>query len=411
MKKKKINKERKKTNTDEINIKSNIINNMNDLKNNGNLKIGDSDHLQIYNCNNNKNKLSCDNTTHLYLTRQDINNLKYQFFTQTELCTYVIYLKEFRRVDILNDDKTIIKEIIKEGKGICTPKKNDYVDFLLNENNKQEYIHTILDINNLKYRGLFHILQHMKKNEISKVILKGNQCNHIYYLNHDCQKNIQNHPFYINQQHNNVYDKIHTNHKSINIKKNTSCEEHQIINHPQKSNTNHKSIDYIDDNKTSHVHNDTTNVSLNLIKTNIEKEQIKEFYIQLIDYKKSKIININSIININTSEKLLLYINQEKIHKTNDINKNIKKNQQFNIPTIDTESELIIKMSLTYLDNTTKQNIYLPICYTKNNKNIKKEFRIFYLFIWFLFYISLMVLSFFKRFERRTTNYYTHRKK
>ncbi|SPJ11760.1 conserved Plasmodium protein, unknown function [Plasmodium sp. DRC-Itaito] len=373
VRKKKIKKERDKTNIDEVIIKSNIIKDMSDLKNNCHIKIVDCDNLQINNCNNNKDQLSCDNTTHLFLTMQDINNLKYQHLTQTELCTYVIYLKEFRRVDILNDEKTIIKEIINEGKGICTPKKNDYIDFVLKENNKQEYIHTILDINNLKYRGLFYILQHMKKKEMSKVILKGNQCNHIYYINDDYQKNIQNNQYHINQQHNNLYNKMQTNHKLINIKKNTSCEEHQIINDLQKCDTNNKLMNYIDDTKNYHVHNDTTNVSTNLIKTNIQKEKKKELYIQLIDYKKSKIVNVNSIININTSEKLLLYINQEKIYKTNDINKNIKTHEQFNIPTIDTECELIIKMSLMHLDNTKKENIYLPICYANNNKNIKQN--------------------------------------
>ncbi|SOV80983.1 conserved Plasmodium protein, unknown function [Plasmodium sp. gorilla clade G3] len=373
MRKKKIKKEKDKTNIDETNIKSNSMKDMSDVKNHCHIKIVDYDNLQFNNCNKNKDILSCDNKIDLFLTIQDINNLKYQLLTQTELCTYVIYLKEFRRVDILNDDKTIIKEIINEGKGICTPKKNDYVDFFLKENNKQEYIHTILDINNLKYRGLFHILQHMKKKEISKVILKGNECNHIYYINDDNHKNNQNYQYHINQQHDKIYNKIETNNKLINIKKNTSCEHHQIINELQKCYTNNISMNYIDNSQNSHKHNDITNYSNNIIKTNIQREKKKELYIQLIDYKKSKIVNIHSIININTSEKLLLYINQEKIYKINDINKNIKTHEQFNIPTIDTECELIIKMNITHLDNTTKENIYLPIYYSNNNKNIKQN--------------------------------------
>ncbi|SOV17190.1 conserved Plasmodium protein, unknown function [Plasmodium gaboni] len=377
IRKKKIKKDKNEKYIDQVNIKSNLIKNMNDLKNNCDIKIVNYDNAQTNNCNNNSSndKLCCQNETSLFLNIEDINNLKYKFLEQTELCTYVIYLKEFRRVDILNDDKTIIKEIINEGKGICTPKKNDYIDFFINENNKQEYIHTILDINNLKYRGLFQILQHMKKKEMSKIILKGNQCDHINHTNH------------INEEHNYLYNTIQIQHKLINIKKNTSHEHDQIINDLQYCDENRQSINniqmnniqmnniqmnHINNSKNSCLDNDTNNLDTNIIEK--KKKKKKELYIQLIDYKKSKIVNINSIININTSEKLLLYINDEKnIYKTNNINKNIQTHQPFNIPTIDNECELIIKMTLTHLDNTTKENIYLPICYTKNNKNIKQN--------------------------------------
>ncbi|GAW83245.1 hypothetical protein, conserved [Plasmodium gonderi] len=287
------------------------------------------------------------------LTLEDINNVRYKLLKEDELSTYVVYLKEFNRVDVLNDDKTIIKEVIREGKGIVTPKKNDYIDFFIQDGEKNEYIHTTLEVHNLKYRGLFKILQSMKKKEMSKIVLKGLECLHIYNSteNIDTKDNKKTQEKYSDDIHKNQNNFCQDNNKGniINIEAKTSRFEtnHQI----KKNKDNAKKENYVD-----------IRVANKLFK------QKREIIIELVDFKKSKVVNISSIMNINYKEKLLFYMSE------NDKNKNINK------PIIDTDCELIIHLSIKYDMNKTKnKNIYLPIHFWDNNDNIKKR-KAYFLF-------------------------------
>ncbi|ANQ10153.1 Uncharacterized protein PCOAH_00037590 [Plasmodium coatneyi] len=273
------------------------------------------------------------------LTLEDINNVRYKFLKEEELSTYIVYLKEYNRVDILNDDKTIIKEVMREGKGIFTPKKNDYIDFFIQDGKKGEFIHTTLEEHNLKYRGLFKILQNMKKKEMSKIVLKGLEC-------------------------------LHVNHAA----KNTHLEK-DLPNGQEKKPNDTQVI--VKETKLS-------NIETNQVKQNqgeIEKGKDvdlnfrdelsklkKEIIIELVDFRKSKLVNFSSIINLNNTEKLLFYISEEG------------KNKPPNKPIIDTDCELIIHLSIhNDKDRTKGKRMCLPVHFWKNNGSIKRR-KAFFLF-------------------------------
>ncbi|VUZ98571.1 tetratricopeptide repeat protein, putative [Plasmodium vivax] len=287
------------------------------------------------------------------LTLEDINNVKYKFLKEEELSTYVVYLKEYNRVDILNDDRTIIKEVMREGKGIVTPKKNDYIDFFLQDGKKSEFIHTILEVHNLKYRGLFQILQNMKKKEMSRIVLKGLECLHIYH-------SVQN----------------------------THIEKEEPYGQEKKPNDVQQGRrDFCQDDKQEGILNETSLPSFesNQVKQNDGEmkegqeeahlhtsnelpKQKKEIIIELVDFKKSKRVNISSIINQNYTEKLLFYLSEDG------------KNQNTNKPIIDADCELIIHVSINNdKDRTKGERMHLPVHFWKNNGSIKKR-KAFFLF-------------------------------
>ncbi|CRG97425.1 conserved Plasmodium protein, unknown function [Plasmodium gallinaceum] len=276
-----------------------------------------------------------------FLKLEEVNNLRYKFLKEEDLCTYVVYLKEFYRVDILNDDKTIIKEVVKEGEGIFTPKKNDYIDYIIREKKKKEYIHMIFDISNLKYRGLFKIMQNMKKKEIAKVTLKGLECFHINYSTSITKKSYNDN---INNNMNNSTENI------VNFVSYKDCNDNKTI----KNNINEKY-------NCKDGFNDTIKNEDEIIISNELFNEKKEIIIELIDFKRSKTININSLINMNNTEKLLFYISED------DKLKNINK------PIIDTDCELIINLSIQNIDKTKNKKIDLPINFYDNNNNIRKS--------------------------------------
>ncbi|EUD64994.1 hypothetical protein C922_04622 [Plasmodium inui San Antonio 1] len=286
------------------------------------------------------------------LTLDDINNVRYKFLKEDELSTYVVYLKEYKRVDILNHDRTIIKEVMREGKGIFTPKKNDYIDFFIQDGKKREFIHTTLEEHNLKYRGLFKILQNMKKKEMSKIVLKGLECLHIYHF----------------------AQKTHT--------------EKEEPNGPEKNPDDMQKgrRDFCHDEKQKGIVDETklSNFETNQVKQNpgeIEEEknvdlhirdelpkQKKEIIIELLDFKKSKRVNLFSIINLNDTGKLLFYLSDDGKDKTP------------NKPIIDTDCELIIHLSINNDKNRREsKRMHLPVHFWKNNGNIKKR-KAFFLF-------------------------------
>ncbi|KAI4834610.1 tetratricopeptide repeat protein [Plasmodium brasilianum] len=311
-----------------------------------------------------------------FLTLDDINDVRYKFLKEEHLCTFIVYLKEFRRVDALNDDKTIIKEVIKEGKGIITPKKNDYIDFFIEEGKKREYIHTVFDVNNLKYRGLFKILQSMKKKEMSKVILKGLECFHIYYTVEDTSKNyvgnIGENGSDTPQQ--NKRNPIHfsnvNNNNSNNNKKNT-CDNNSNTSRNNCNDYNgevHETIvSGINGRGNLEItkRNDTfekVNNTYNTIRGDLTNQR-KEMLIEVVDFKKSKTINVTSIISMNHIEKMLFYVYEHD-----------KKKNFNNKPIIDSECELIIYTSIRKdMDKKKNKKVYLPFHFCDNNENIKKS--------------------------------------
>ncbi|GAB68704.1 hypothetical protein PCYB_141320 [Plasmodium cynomolgi strain B] len=286
------------------------------------------------------------------LTLEDINNVRYKFLKEEELSTYVVYLKEYNRVDILNDDKTIIKEVMREGKGIVTPKKNDYIDFFIQDGKKAEFIHTTLEEHNLKYRGLFKILQNMKKKEMSKIVLKGLECLHIYHS----AKNTHIEKDQLNGQEKNPDD----------TQKGQSdfCHDEK-----QKSIVNETNMSNFETNQVKQNHGEIKegkNVDL-YVRDELPKQK-KEIIIELLDFKKSKRVNFSSIINLNDTEKLLFYVSEDGKNKTP------------NKPIIDTDCELIIHLSINNdKDRTKGKRIHLPIHFWKNNGSIKKR-KAFFLF-------------------------------
>ncbi|CRH02285.1 conserved Plasmodium protein, unknown function [Plasmodium relictum] len=295
----------------------------------------------LNNCNKNYGEKPIQNQNIEFLELEEINDLRYKFLKEKDLCTYVVYLKEFYRVDILNDDKTIIKEVLKEGKGIFTPKKNDYIDYFIEEKNKKEYIHTIFDIDNLKYRGLYKIIQNMKKKEIAKIILKGLECFHI------------NHSTIITKKNNDENIDNYFNNSTEKKKNIVNCKDYNY-NTTIKNNINEK----------SNNEDEITNALKNENKINMNNELInkrKELIIELIDFKKSKMVNIASIINMNNSEKLLFYTSEDD------------KLKNLNRPIIDTDCELIISLSIKNIDKTRNKQIFLPINFYNNNNSIRKS--------------------------------------
>ncbi|SCM24345.1 conserved Plasmodium protein, unknown function [Plasmodium chabaudi adami] len=330
---------------------------------------------QIYSNNNNENKntvkidsnFTPETINHIvntspenshnentqYLKLDDINNLKYKFLNEDDICTFVIYLKDFCRVDTLNDDKTITKEVIKEGKGVISPKKNDYIDFFIQEKSNKEYIHMIFDLNNLRYRGLFKVLQNMKKGEISKITLKGIECFHINYS----KENI-----YTNKGSEEKKIDPYNNHKSL-------------VNNVDRSicRNNHGNNSTCDGNRdnTNNIETSENNISIinegNNINNEITKSE-KELIVELVCFKRSKTVNIKSIINMNRTEKFFFYLYEDN-------------RKYYNKPIIDANCELIIHMSISKNINKEKRGkLFLPIkFYSSNNSYIKKS-KAYFLF-------------------------------
>ncbi|CAA9990638.1 conserved Plasmodium protein, unknown function [Plasmodium knowlesi strain H] len=293
------------------------------------------------------------------LTLEDINNVRYKILKEEELSTYVVYLKEYNRVEILNDDKTIIKEVLREGKGIFTPKKNDYIDFFIQDGKKGEFIHTTLEEHNLKYRGLFKILQNMKKKEMSKIILKGLECLHIYHSS----KNTHTEKDQPNGQERNP-NGLERNPNGMENDQNGVCNDEK-----QKDILNETELFNIEENQVKQNHGEikvAKNIDIH-IRDELTKQK-KEIIIELLDFKKSKLVNFSSIINLNNKEKLLFYVSENG------------KNNPPNKPIIDTDCELIIHLSINNdKDRTKGKKINLPVHFWKNNGNIEKR-KAFFLF-------------------------------
>ncbi|KJP90116.1 hypothetical protein AK88_00285 [Plasmodium fragile] len=286
------------------------------------------------------------------LTIEDINNVRYKFLKEEELCTYVVYLKEYNRVDILNDDKTIIKEVMREGKGIVTPKKNDYIDFFIQDGKKGEFIHTTLEEHNLKYRGIFKILQNMKKKEMSKIVLKGLECLHIYQ-----------------SAQNTHIEKHQPNGQDKNAKDTQKGNTYVCHDDKQKDIVEETNLSNLETNQVKQNHGDTKEgKEVDLHITDELSKQKKELIIELVDFKKSKRVNFSSIINMNQTEKLLFYVSEDG------------KNKSLNKPIIDTDCELIIHLSINNdKDSREGKRMHLPIHLWKNNASIKKR-KAFFLF-------------------------------
>ncbi|SCN62595.1 conserved Plasmodium protein, unknown function [Plasmodium chabaudi chabaudi] len=330
---------------------------------------------QIYSNNNNENKntvkidsdFTPETINHIvntspensqnentqYLKLDDINNLKYKFLNEDDICTFVIYLKDFCRVDTLNDDKTITKEVIKEGKGVISPKKNDYIDFFIQEKSNKEYIHMIFDLNNLRYRGLFKVLQNMKKGEISKITLKGIECFHINYSK----------------------ENIYTNKESEEKKMDPYNNHKALLNNVDRpiSRNNHGNDSTCDGNRenTNNIETSENNISINSEGNNINNEitkSEKELIVELVCFKRSKTVNIKSIINMNRTEKFFFYLYEDN-------------RKYYNKPIIDANCELIIHMSISKNINKEKRGkLFLPIkFYSSNNSYIKKS-KAYFLF-------------------------------
>ncbi|ETB61248.1 hypothetical protein YYC_01180 [Plasmodium yoelii 17X] len=311
----------------------------------------------------NTNPENSPNENTQYLKLDDINDLKYKFLNEDDVCTFVIYLKEFCRVDTLNDDKTITKEVIKEGEGVISPKKNDYIDFFIQENSNKEYVHMIFDMNNLRYRGLFKALQNMKRGEISKITLKGLECFHIH-----CSK-----------------ENIYTN-KGSGTKKMDPYNVHKApVKNVDRSTcrNNHENNSTCDGNwdNTNNIETSENNISINT-EGNTSKESSnnwdnindeitktkKELIIELVHFKRSKTVNIKSIINMNRTEKLFFYLYEDN-------------RKYYNKPIIDVNCELIIHMTISKNINKDKRDkLFLPIkFYSSNNSYIKKS-KAYFLF-------------------------------
>ncbi|SBS87896.1 hypothetical protein, conserved [Plasmodium ovale curtisi] len=293
-----------------------------------------------------------------FLTLEDINHVRYKFLKEKDLCTYVVYLKDFSRVDILNDDNTIIKEVIKEGKGIVTPKKNDYIDFFIEEEKKKEYIHTIFDLENLKYRGLFKVLQNMKKKEMSKIILKDLECFHIYYSG--------KYKFIKQGKDINTINVCTTQNKREFFTSSPSNRD----NNGEDNNMNNAQTSCNNMGKNGKMENSDMENEYNYGHS-ISKEhprQRKEIILELVDFKKSKTVNIKSIVNLSVTDKLLFYVYEKD------------KKKYFNKPTIDAECELIINLSIGKDMNKTKNSkLFLPIRYCHNDDDIKRD-KAYFLF-------------------------------
>ncbi|CAD2103477.1 conserved Plasmodium protein, unknown function [Plasmodium vinckei lentum] len=344
-------------------LRKHKINSNNNNENKNTVKIDNDLTPETINHIVNTNPENSQNENTQYLKLDDINNLKYKFLNENDVCTFVIYLKDFCRVDTLNDDKTITKEIIQEGKGVISPKKNDYIDFFIQEKSNKEYIHMIFDLNNLRYRGLFKVLQNMKKGEISKITLKGIEC---FHINHS-KENI-----YTNKGSEEKKMDSYNNHKApVNNVDRSTCRNsygnNSICNGIQgntnniETNENNISINS-EVNKSKAPLNDEDNINNEITKSE------KELIVELVCFKRSKTVNIKSIINMNRTEKLFFYLYEDN-------------RKYYNKPIIDANCELIIHMSISKNINKEKRDkLFLPIkFYNSNNSYIKKS-KAYFLF-------------------------------
>ncbi|EAA21349.1 TPR Domain, putative [Plasmodium yoelii yoelii] len=218
-------------------------------------------------------------------------------------------------------------------------------------------------MNNLRYRGLFKALQNMKRGEISKITLKGLECFHIH-----CSK-----------------ENIYTN-KGSGTKKMDPYNVHKApVKNVDRSTcrNNHENNSTCDGNwdNTNNIETSENNISINT-EGNTSKESSnnwdnindeitktkKELIIELVHFKRSKTVNIKSIINMNRTEKLFFYLYEDN-------------RKYYNKPIIDVNCELIIHMTISKNINKDKRDkLFLPIkFYSSNNSYIKKS-KAYFLF-------------------------------